>query len=237
MSTQSTIDEMISEHVSSVLKVAINTFRSTPETFEYNLEKLARLFSKTTATHVNLNPMFMKESTWKMENKAPMTYIGILHNDILNMGIFILKPNMKLPLHNHPHMYGLLKVVAGTVNIKSFSIKTENIITMDTEKKILITAEKNEDIILDSKSDCCVLDPVMGNIHEIETIGGPAAFIDILSPPYDTALGNTDYRKCSYFRVRAEKGPKIFELEEIVTPSWFWSDTFPYEGPQPRVDI
>lgn len=229
-------DEMISQHVSTVLKVALNTFKSSAETFEYNLEKLAQLFSKTTASHVNLHPMFMKEATWKGPNKAPMTYIGIYHNDVLNMGIFILKPNMKLPLHNHPQMYGLLKVIAGTVNVKSYSIKTENIIKIGTGEKILVTAEQNEDIQADTNSECCILDPVMGNLHEIETVGGPAAFIDILSPPYDTDMESTDYRKCSYFRVNSEKEPKIFELEEIHTPSWFWSDTYPYEGPEPKLE-
>lgn len=230
-------DEMISQHVSSVLKQAFKTFRSNPETFKYNLEKLARLFSKTTASHVNFNPIFMEETTWKMQNKAPMTYIGILHHDVLSMGIFILKPNMKLPLHNHPHMYGLLKVIAGTVNIKSFSIKSEQVLRTAAEERLLVTAERNEDIIANASSDCCILDPIVGNIHEIETINGAAAFIDILSPPYDTDLESTDYRKCSYFRINAEKEPKIYELEEIVTPSWFWSDNYAYEGPEPRLDM
>lgn len=226
---------MITNHVTTVLKFALTTFRSKPEAFESNLEKLIELFNKTRSNHVNLHPMFMKESTWEVPSKAPMTYIGIFKNDILNMGIFILKHDMKLPLHNHPNMYGLLKVIAGTVKIKSFSIKSERSVGTDDNERLFIVANQNEDVIANSESGCCRLDPLRGNIHEIETIGGPAAFIDILSPPYDTYNPDMSARRCSYFRVTKENKPNEFDLEEISIPSWFWSDSFTYLGPEPKV--
>lgn len=226
-------DEMLTEHVSSVIKLALKTFKSRPEVFSHNIDLLRRAFSKTRAHHVNLNPMFMKESTWKTKDKAPMTYIGIYQDDVINMGIFILKQNMRLPLHNHPNMYGLLKVIAGTVNVKSFSIKTEKKIE---EQRLLVSAERNPDMLVDEESDCCFLDPIRGNLHEIETVGGPAAFVDILSPPYETDIGTSESRKCSYFRVKSQSG-SLFQLEEMSLPSWFWSDSYPYEGPQPNIQI
>ena len=35
------------------------------------------------------------------------------------------------------------------------------------------------------ESGCCLLSPAESNIHKIESVGGPAAFLDILAPPYN----------------------------------------------------
>lgn len=229
--------------IPTILRTAAKTFTCNPEIFSKNLEQLSKLFNNIKSAHVNLNPVLLNKTTWESETKAPMTYVHIFNDDIINVGIFILKPKMKLPLHNHPDMYGLLKVIAGTVKITSYSLNTENTkkyvtiqedegtSSQDDNGQMKLIAEQMDDIIADSETNCCVLDPNKSNIHEIESLNGPAAFIDILSPPYDVDIPGVGERKCSYFKLEKELEPKIFELQEINTPSWFWSDSFPYTGP------
>lgn len=231
----SDLDEMPSLLIPTILKKAVNTFGSKTELFNKNLEQLVNLFNSTKSSHVNLHPMFMNEETWAPKTKAPMTYINIFSDDIINVAIFILKPKTKLPLHNHPEMFGLLKVIAGSVKITSFSINTEKCRKYSIEhyetEPLRIVAEKTEETLHNSDSECCILEPNARNLHEIESVDGPAAFIDILSPPYDVDIPGVGERKCSYFLLEKELEPYIFQLREIDTPNWFWSDTYPYTGP------
>lgn len=220
---------MVKNQISTVLKQALTTFASKKEKFQANLDDLKSLLDKITASDVNLNPQFMTDALWKSQNKAPVTYINIYEDDIISMGIFILKPGMKLPLHDHPQMYGLIKIISGTARIRSFSIQ-DNL----QEKfgfPLVLTAECSSDLVANSASECCVLEPEKRNLHEIESVGGPAAFLDILSPPYDTVIPNLGPRKCSYFQIINQLAPKLFMLQEIDSPQWFWSDSHPYCGP------
>ena len=58
------------------------------------------------------------------QDEAPCTYIKI-HEDLdVSLGVFIIKPGFKIPLHNHPKMHGLLKVVHGKVDISVYTKTT-----------------------------------------------------------------------------------------------------------------
>lgn len=243
---------MVTNHISAVIKQAITTFSSTKELFYKHLETLTSVLDKTRANDVDLHPQFMSEQLWKKKNKAPVTYVDIYDDPNLSVGIFILKPGMKLPLHDHPHMYGLIKVIAGVVKITSFSLNTEatkkaggNIVNEFCFLYFInlfigdnnffykeLTAELSSEIFATSDTGSCILEPEMGNLHEIESMSGPAAFIDILSPPYETYIPNVGPRKCKYYKIIKELAPKVFKLEETGSPSWYWNDTYPYTGPQ-----
>lgn len=244
---------MVTNHISAVIKQAITTFTTSKEVFHKNLDLLTSLLDRTRATDVDLHPQFMSEQLWKRKNKAPVTYVDIFDDPNLSVGIFILKPGMKLPLHDHPDMYGLIKVIAGVIKITSFSLNTEatkkaggdrfhcntpwssviNFFVGDNNFfRNELTAELNSEVLATPETGSCVLGPEKGNLHEIESVGGPAAFIDILSPPYETYIPNVGPRKCSYYKVVKEVAGNVFKLEETGSPSWYWNDTFPYTGPQ-----
>lgn len=92
----------------------------------------------------------------------------------------------------------------------------------------------------------CLLTPVRDNLHQIDAVEGPAAFLDILAPPYNP----DDGRDCHYYKVlqtAAEGGTdgKSNEEEqgedkdkeeeawllEIPQPEDFWCGGEPYPGP------
>ncbi|KAF5285687.1 hypothetical protein FQR65_LT13072 [Abscondita terminalis] len=200
----------MTSQIGALFKQAMLTFTCKSEIFHQNLEILRAILDKTTSDDVDLHPQFMQESLWGRPNKAPATYIDIYEDKNLSMGIFILKPGISIPLHDHPQIAG----------------------EQHSENSNGITAERNVDLIVDSASEPCVLDPFNGNLHEIESVGGPAAFLDVLAPPYHTNIFGNGPRKCTYYKILKEIAPKRFKLEEISAPSWFWSDTYPYTGPQ-----
>ncbi|XP_018579935.1 2-aminoethanethiol dioxygenase [Anoplophora glabripennis] len=235
----------MTNHINNVLKQAITTFTCKPEVFSLNLHSLISLLDKTTAEDVNFPFEFTKERVWKQPRKAPVTCIDIFENSHVTMGIFILKPGGRLPLHNHPEMYGLIKVIAGKVKITSYSLNTERTLEIDRRSfkgesappisfghKQLLTAELSSSEIVDTTSTTCMLEPNRKNLHEIESIDGPAAFLDILAPPYGTIIPNVGPRLCSYYAVLSQISSNIFRLQEIRSPSWYWTDAFPYSGPE-----
>ncbi|CAH1996633.1 unnamed protein product [Acanthoscelides obtectus] len=209
-------------HINNVLKQAILTFTSKSELFAPNLNALSNLLEKITAEDVNLQPQFATESLWSRPGKAPVTCIDIYEDENLTMGIFILKPGGNLPLHNHPEMYGLIKVISGKVKITSYSLNTPKTLEVDRRsfmddhptklfsRKNIVTAELVSSEILDTSSKPCMLEPNEKNLHEIESVDGPAAFLDILAPPYGTMIPNNGPRLCSYFAVLNQGIPVFY---------------------------
>lgn len=92
----------------------------------------------------------------------------------------------------------------------------------------------------------CLLTPVQDNLHQIDAVDGPAAFLDILAPPYNP----DDGRDCHYYKVLQtvaeeetdgksnkeqlgeEKGKEGGTwLLEIPQPEDFWCGGEQYPGP------
>ena len=50
-----------------------------------------------------------------------MTYIPVAENKHISMGIFVIREGQNIPLHDHPHMHGLIKCIQGRLKITSYS--------------------------------------------------------------------------------------------------------------------
>ncbi|CAH8494428.1 unnamed protein product [Schistosoma turkestanicum] len=154
-------------------------------------------------------------------SSAPVAYVHIMENEVFSMGIFILKPGSRIPLHDHPGMYGILKVLTGSVRCRSFTrlknvqsiIDLKNFHHNQTSSSLLllssvfddskwqltdlIIARPHQDTVLSTDHQPCLLFPIEGNLHEITPVDGPAVFLDILAPPYDHDLGT---RECRFYK-------------------------------------
>jgi cysteamine dioxygenase len=132
-----------------------------------------------------------------------------------------------MPLHDHPNMTGLLKVVSGKVKSQSYTR-----INAD-EKEIIVKAEEPK--MLDEKSGSVLLRPDFCNYHELTAVDGPAAFFDILSPPYsDIDDTSEDSRHCSFYKkivVENSNRNAILRLIKIPCPNNYFCDTVYYEQP------
>lgn len=97
-----------------------------------------------------------------------------------------------------------------------------------------VPATHDGNIIINSDSEeTCLLSPDERNLHQITAINGPAAFVDILSPPY-----NGRDRECHYYSIVATVFDQQLNknitwlLENIEPPDDFWCDSSPYNGPK-----
>ncbi|KAH8874962.1 2-aminoethanethiol dioxygenase [Schistosoma japonicum] len=143
---------------------------------------------------------------------APVAYVHIMENEVFSMGIFILRPGSRIPLHDHPGMYGILKVLTGSVRCRSFTRLKNVKSTTDLgnyepslscfggskwQLTDLIIVQPHQDTVLSPDHSPCLLFPIEGNLHEITPVDGPAVFLDILAPPYDHDLGT---RECRFYK-------------------------------------
>ncbi|GKV33661.1 hypothetical protein SLEP1_g42138 [Rubroshorea leprosula] len=122
---------------------------------------------------------------------SEITYIHIHECNNFSIGIFCLPAGRALPLHDHPEMTVLSKILYGTVHVKAYDwIKVHN-----SSPQIKGVARAVIDGIFKAPCEPSVLFPRSGgNIHSFTALT-PCAILDVLSPPYSEEFG----RPSTYF--------------------------------------
>lgn len=123
----------------------------------------------------------------------------------------------------------LPKVISGVVKIDSYSIESSSDRVLEEDKEM--PAIKHASAIVRPTDPACVLTPLVRNLHEITCIEGPAAFLDILSPPYDTYTYGERKRLCTFFK-EASTSEMSDNVQLVVTesPPSFYSRSIKYKG-------
>ncbi|XP_025774188.1 2-aminoethanethiol dioxygenase [Puma concolor] len=224
-----------------------------PQGFPENLSKLKNLLTQVRAEDLNIAPR--KATVQPLPpNLPPVTYMHIYETDGFSLGVFLLKSGTSIPLHDHPGMHGMLKVLYGTVRISCMD-KLEagggqrpRAPPPEQQFEPPLKARERDAVrlgVLRSRAEYteasgpCVLTPHQDNLHQIDAVDGPAAFLDILAPPYDP----DDGRDCHYYRVlepvrdkelsgSACDLPKEVWLLETPQADDFWCEGEPYPGPK-----
>lgn len=222
-------------------------------------DKMSELISLVTAVRaadLKIAPRKTKASSGAAELQSPpVTYMHICETDVFSMGVFLLRTGASIPLHDHPGMNGMLKVLYGKVSVRCFD-KLEDKVNgspvppefdpplASLQMGSVWRSVLRSDTEYSETSGPCLLTPVRDNLHQINAVEGPAAFLDILAPPYSP----DDGRDCHYYKVLqtvAEKGKDAKSnpeqqgekekdqtwLLEVPQPEDFWCGGEPYPGP------
>ncbi|OCT69884.1 2-aminoethanethiol dioxygenase [Xenopus laevis] len=247
-------DDM-SSLIQKVARQARQTFRSGgggPSA--ESLGQLRKLVSQVRAEDVGLG--VSRSSGGK---GPPVTYMHICETSCFSMGVFLLRPGACIPLHDHPGMHGLLKVLYGKLRISGFdrleaSEPPEALAfsppLLPYQYNCVCRAALRSAGDFGDNSPPCLLAPHRENLHQISAEEGPAAFLDILAPPYDPADG----RDCHYYQLIHPAAPpgetdgpaasdnctggaaqKEMWLLEIPQPDDFWCGGEAYTGPKVSV--
>uniref|UniRef100_A0A2N9F4V4 cysteine dioxygenase n=1 Tax=Fagus sylvatica TaxID=28930 RepID=A0A2N9F4V4_FAGSY len=122
---------------------------------------------------------------------SEITYIHIHECDNFSMGVFCFPAGGTFPLHDHPGMTVISKLLYGTVYVKAYDwMKVENSGCRTSGLAACVADE-----IFKAPCEPSVLFPRSGgNIHSFTALT-PCAILDVLSPPYSEELG----RGSTYF--------------------------------------
>lgn len=142
-------------------------------------------------------------------NRSPVTYLHIHEDSNMTIGVFCLPANTRIPLHDHPGMTVLSRLLYGTLHIRAYDWVTPctPAIPGGVRSARLVT-----DRVLSAPADPSVLFPTNGgNIHSFTALS-PCAILDVLTPPYGEG------RDCTYYREHFLKG-HVRESGDIVSES------------------
>lgn len=234
-------------------------------TFLQNFLVLKHLVDKLTAADINIDQRILQKQNYlgqSSHNRAPCTFIHIFENEHVTISVFVLADSYTMPIHDHPRIYGLLKPISGKLQVQSYTasatadglplqlpykkLKQHPLLQMvqddlgnvkcSTSTLTPVNAEPLKELTMDS--ECAILTPTESNYHEITAIGGPAAFFDVLSPPYESKIPIYGSRKCSFYR-KIESSNVVDDafanqiyLQRISCPEHYYCDNGYYEPPE-----
>ncbi|XP_033632878.1 2-aminoethanethiol dioxygenase-like [Asterias rubens] len=240
--------------IQKVAKLALETFKyvnkGDKHVFLDKLESLCASVNRIRAADVGVD--LTANALPPVPATAPVGYMFIAENSAVSMGVFVVERGCRLPLHDHNGMHGVIKVLSGTIRMHSYDLLTEDEVNSikipdslahpnsesDEElmRNLIPVRKKAEAKIITPESKPCVLSPMESNVHSLESIDGPAAFLDVLSPPYDPDTG----RDCVYYtetpfsssNLKLKETPVDLRwLLRIPQPSSFWCHQQSYLGP------
>ncbi|XP_032087408.1 2-aminoethanethiol dioxygenase [Thamnophis elegans] len=244
-------DEMAASLIQRVARQARATFGAgSSGEASGELQRLRELLGQVSAEDLGLQPR--GPSLGPGASQPPVSYMHICETARFSMGVFVLRAGACIPLHDHPGMQGLLKVLYGTLRIACFDEQPEEpqdgpdaAASSDADasgaascpgRPRRLRALLRSHRLYTASAPPCLLSPQRDNLHQIAAEGaGPAAFLDILAPPYDPARG----RDCHYYRLAdgqslppATAPPCALWLLETPQAPDFWCGGEPYPGPR-----
>ena len=178
--------------IQRVVRLAVDVFQSTPQgtaAFREGLSQLTQLVHQLTPQDLAFDPDWVRDRRPYNQDRniMPMTYVRLCENESISIGIFILKNGFTLPMHDHPNMHGVLKVLHGQLQMLSFTPRrapTPGILNggdpaapsqwdvRQTRLGTIYNTAKDLPRFMGPTDMPALLTPELGNIHQIAAVDG-----------------------------------------------------------------
>ncbi|RLN35638.1 plant cysteine oxidase 1 [Panicum miliaceum] len=183
--------------------------------------------SSSSSSDDEASPMAAARRLLSTRGFTRITYVHIHECDDFSMGVFCFPAGATLPLHDHPHMVVLSKLLYGSMRVSSYDWVTAPRSRSGPRKgglaKVVAVDELRE-----APCRASVLFPRSGgNIHTL-TAATPCALLDVLAPPYAEDLG----RPSTFSDMPVPSLSGFAVLEQAELPEDFRVAGAPYVGPE-----
>ncbi len=124
----------------------------------------------------------------------------VVTTDDFHVSVFIMPKGKGLPLHDHPGMTVISKLVVGSLNIRSFSpaeSATGSTLAFSNKPSTKVKALLTQKGVRTASDGAWLLTPYRDNVHEFSNdhdASTPAVVLDVLLPPY-----KEPERPCNYY--------------------------------------
>mmetsp|Transcript_39432 Transcript_39432/g.77575 ORF Transcript_39432/g.77575 Transcript_39432/m.77575 type:complete len:239 (-) Transcript_39432:73-789(-) len=157
-------------------------------------QQLHALISSLTAADLGVN-----SSADVFQKLTRNQIIGYQHvygeeDSPFQIGMFLLPKHTEIPLHDHPEMTVLSKVLSGSLQVSRFDWLDQSWSPAELSVGTYREARISDESLLTPSTDAQVLSPGLGNIHEFFALEDTVV-LDMLLPPYSST------RKCSYYKI------------------------------------
>lgn len=245
--------------VKKIFNACKDSFTPNGPKSEEALEKVRAILDELKPANVGMEQEAVAAQKWKptpnfsngkkgrngsqQQYPPPIKYLHIHECESFSIGIFCMPPSSIIPLHNHPGMTVLSKLIYGSMHVRSYDwVDIPEL--PESSQAVARPAKLVKDCEMTAPCGTTVLYPTKGgNMHCFKAIT-PCAIFDILTPPYSSEDG----RHCSYFRRCPRKElqlPDGIELEGVDVNDLVWLEEIPppesfvvirgeYKGPVPK---
>ncbi|OZC05215.1 hypothetical protein X798_07834 [Onchocerca flexuosa] len=222
----------ISERLAQLKKLSISITDSDDDVYAMEKEMLTERARQLVSTlTLDMLGAVLPDRLGLESMTAPMYYADIYESEHIHACLFGFKScDFLFPLHDHPDMYGFLKVLRGGLSVNSYTklSRDEQEALKGIKSDALsanVTIAKFEGISNRWHSDDCVyLGPKFSNIHSLTPLEDGVAFFDLLMPGYHD-------KPCTYFK-NIMQNPKLKQaclLQKIAEPEDYYCQVLPYE--------
>ena len=138
----------------------------------------------------------------------PLEYLKLHENAAFTMGVFCFPERVTMPLHDHPGMTVVSKLLYGRMRVRSYDwVEPEDSgVVVDGDTGMATRVPRLARLIADREIQSPItplsLYPSDANVHTFHALT-EAALLDVLAPPYAIDAG----RDCHYF-VEVPLGPR-----------------------------
>jgi hypothetical protein len=149
------------------------------------------------------NPVFKS----KLFVSHEAEYCDVFKNDHVHIMLIFMPPKMVYPIHDHPGMLVLSKVLKGQAIINHFDIvdKQEFYANLGKLQHCRLKALKSHSNVL-KENELDIVLPEKGNLHSIDAVQR-TVILDVMFNYYDDSE-----RPCSFFTLGKPIGDDLYEL-------------------------